>query len=1168
LTLLEVTATGSSSAATTSLFVDSSDLGINTGNRTVGVHLVSADTQAGDTLLTAGSLLMTQTNSNDFGGLTGVQPQDVVIWDLTATGANSAGTATFWLDGSDVNLDTADEEIHSIALYSTSTTSTGPQTFTVTNTYDSGAGSLRQAIIDANANAGADTIEFNIAGSGTQVINLSSQLDITDQVTIDGTTQTGWTEGSFLPIVIDGGSSGINGLNLTATADGSEIRGLIIRDFTFVAVEIADEADNVTVAGNWIGQFNSDGSNAGDGEQNWVGLRSRGDNVVIGGTTVADRNVFSGDDYGVIVRGTSTGTTVSGNYFGTDTNGDSVVGDSLYGILLQDNITGNTIGGATSAHTNVLVGSSVHAIIAASEGVDGNTIQNNSIGVSADGSTQLDFNTATGSSIYITGGGDNNQILDNLIAGSGAAGIELDESGISDGTIVQGNIIGTDATGTQSWGVGEAGILIENATNTTIGGVGAGEGNTIAFSGRVTANVGVGIALEDGGSGNTNRGNSIYSNSAQGIDLSAGTAADGVTANDAGDSDTGANNLQNWAVLTSAAIADDGTFSYDLNTTSLASGTYTIDFYASTDREGGQVEGQRYLGSVTGVADGNSSLTGTLSSIMLAPGEYVTLVTTDASGNSSEFSNYAVSTDSDAGGATPSDLQTTSTTDGGLSINEDGGNDIYLHADDGSSILGNRSAFTAEFQFSISSVTSWGTLLSYAVPGNDNELTVNVDSTGQVAFIVDGQTRRTASGFPELLNGSTNSIAIQWDTSGNSSVYVNGVLRESFTNQATGATLQTGGELVLGQEQDEVLSGFRTAERLSGTLHDVRIFDHLRTDEQIQASYRSDLPFDESGMIAHWKFDQLSSDGLVLEAVNGNNLTLKHVADVGFTASEASLTYSVDENAIDGTVVGSVTGIDAEREAQIASLLAADPDLRFSAETGKFYKLVTGIGSWSTANSGALASSLEGVSGQLATIRSAAEQQIIASYAAEFGNLIWLGANDQSVEGEWRWQEANADADVFWRDGAGGYGTNYTNWQSSGEPSNSGGTEHFLVMDASGLWNDAPDGWGAGYVVEWNADDVLDVTQSVTYSIQSQTVAGAFEVDADTGEIRVADGTLLDSDTLATHTVTIRTTDVDSNTRDESFTISLNNLVEDNNAPTDLSNGIELNTDGGNDAYL
>ncbi|MFN7877671.1 MAG: DUF4347 domain-containing protein, partial [Pirellula sp.] len=75
-------------------------------------------------------------------------------------------------------------------------------TFTVTNTNDSGAGSLRQAILDANALAGHDTIVFNITGTGTQVINVLSVLPtITDQVTIDGTTQAGYVAGSFLPIV-------------------------------------------------------------------------------------------------------------------------------------------------------------------------------------------------------------------------------------------------------------------------------------------------------------------------------------------------------------------------------------------------------------------------------------------------------------------------------------------------------------------------------------------------------------------------------------------------------------------------------------------------------------------------------------------------------------------------------------------------------------------------------------------------------------------------------------------------------------------------------------------------------------------------------------------------------------------------------------------------------
>src|SRR5437868_15378007 len=64
------------------------------------------------------------------------------------------------------------------------------QTFTVTSTNDSGAGTLRQAITDANASPGSDTIVFNIAGSGIKSIFITSMLPtITDPVVIDGTTQ-------------------------------------------------------------------------------------------------------------------------------------------------------------------------------------------------------------------------------------------------------------------------------------------------------------------------------------------------------------------------------------------------------------------------------------------------------------------------------------------------------------------------------------------------------------------------------------------------------------------------------------------------------------------------------------------------------------------------------------------------------------------------------------------------------------------------------------------------------------------------------------------------------------------------------------------------------------------------------------------------------------------
>ena len=291
-----------------------------------------------------------------------------------------------------------------------------------------------------------------------------------------------------------------------------------------------------------------------------------------------------------------------------------------------------------------------------------------------------------------------------------------------------------------------------------------------------------------------------------------------------------------------------------------------------------------------------------------------------------------------------------------------------------------------------------------------------------------------------------------------------------------------------------------------------------------------DLPHDEAGMIANWKFDQLSSDGVILDAVSGNNLTVKHVAQSGFTASEASLTFGVNENAIDGTVVGQVYGVDAEREAQIASLLAADPDLRYSAETGKFYKLTSNSAvNWTNATNSASSELLEGVTSNLVVINSAHENALVTEFAESIGLAnYWLGATDETVEGEWRWID---DTSQFWQGDENGYAVDdsYANWNSS-QPNGVGIGDFGYVVVSTGEWWDHTSADTASVIVEWNADDVLDATQAITYSIQSQSVDGAFEIDADTGEIRVADGTLLDADTLTNHTVTVRSTDVDSNT--------------------------------------
>ena len=113
-------------------------------------------------------------------------------------------------------------------------------TYTVTSTADSGAGTLRQAILDANGNPGADTIAFNIVGSGVQTIAPVTSLPaITDAVTIDGYTQPGSSantnpvgQGLNTVLRIEIAGTGTEGNGLEVRATGVTVRGLVVNRFS------------------------------------------------------------------------------------------------------------------------------------------------------------------------------------------------------------------------------------------------------------------------------------------------------------------------------------------------------------------------------------------------------------------------------------------------------------------------------------------------------------------------------------------------------------------------------------------------------------------------------------------------------------------------------------------------------------------------------------------------------------------------------------------------------------------------------------------------------------------------------------------------------------------------------------------------------------------------
>ncbi|MCA1634493.1 MAG: DUF11 domain-containing protein, partial [Acidobacteria bacterium] len=174
---------------------------------------------------------------------------------------------------------------------------------------------------------------------------------------------------------------------------------------------------------------------------------------------------------------------------------------------------------------------------------------------------------------------------------------------------------------------------IFTSSGNVFGGTAAGTANTIAFNG------GAG-AIVASGTGNAFPGNQIFSNAALGIDL----GNDGVTANDANDADTGANNLQNFPLLTLASTAGGNTtVTGTLNST--ASTTFRVEFFSNAACDAsGNGEGRTFLGfqNVTTDGAGNATVNATLPAVTV--GEVVTATATDPANNTSEFSACQVVT--------------------------------------------------------------------------------------------------------------------------------------------------------------------------------------------------------------------------------------------------------------------------------------------------------------------------------------------------------------------------------------------------------------------------------------------------------------------------------------------------------------------------------------------
>ena len=337
------------------------------------------------------------------------------------------------------------------------------------NANDSGGGSLRQAILDANAAAGTDTIEFHIAGAAPFTISPTSTLpSVNDSVVIDATTQAGFIDH---PVVeLNGISAGTGTRGLLILAGYSTVRGLAIDRFSGDGIRIEGNGTNI-IEGNFLGVGLSGNSDSGNGEGGVTIYRSRGN--LIGGTTPASRNIISGGNLAgiYIIDPPSTGNRVLGNFIGTDFTGTIDRGNIQDGIVIWE-ASQNTIGGLTAGARNVISGNNESGIYLAGLGATDNQIVGNFIGTTFQGASPLG-NGENGVTIYRGSANRIGTASDegrNLISANSQRGIFINGLGASR-NVIQGNFIGTDISGTLKLGNTFTGVGISGSPSNTIGGI-------------------------------------------------------------------------------------------------------------------------------------------------------------------------------------------------------------------------------------------------------------------------------------------------------------------------------------------------------------------------------------------------------------------------------------------------------------------------------------------------------------------------------------------------------------------------------------------------------------------------------------------------------------------------------------------------------------------------
>lgn len=350
----------------------------------------------------------------------------------------------------------------------------------VTSTADSGAGTLRAAILSANSGGVSVGIAFDITGGCPTVctIQLASALPaITVPVAMDGYMQPGASantlavgDNAVIKIAVDvhgvtapvftfapgSGDSVLRGLNIVNSVIGPSSQPILIQD------------SDVAVEGNFIG-VDATGANGAAGADMEAVTIAAGAGVRIGGTAPAQRNVIGGADVAITIKGGAF-LLVQGNYLGTNAAGTAAIGNGYGVFILSSTATVGivTIGGTTAGSGNVISGNTGPGIrvFVPANSVGALTIQGNSIGMNAAGSAAvgnigdgIQLSDSVGNALGPVTIGGTLAAAANVISGNANNGIR--GIGLTNLT-VQGNSIGANAAGTAGFGNGQWGINLDS----------------------------------------------------------------------------------------------------------------------------------------------------------------------------------------------------------------------------------------------------------------------------------------------------------------------------------------------------------------------------------------------------------------------------------------------------------------------------------------------------------------------------------------------------------------------------------------------------------------------------------------------------------------------------------------------------------------------------------